>query len=461
MIGYRQQIADYTRICLQLVWQRQAMLTGGFLMAAFFFDLQVALFCYCVCQMAEWYDIRVCREAREWYERGGHHPASYIGKMTRSAALSSGSMAVSIVLLSIAEGPGLHLGQLSFLFSAALYSAMNHCQTDNLLRVRLQIYRIAFLFIPLWDLVLTKPPLQSQLWMQLVTVIFMLFMLGECSRSFRKGYLSLRSRLADLRDERDKVAQALELQSRFVSIVSHELRTPLTSIKASLDLICEPGLNMSEEAIRNAATIGQRNAGRLATLINDLLDFQKLTANKMIFRIEMLDLNDLVQDTIEANRALGADRRVSVSLNTAPAPVWVQGDTDRLHQVVLNVLSNAVKFSEEQGVVQVAVEASGGVARIRITDTGIGIPPEAHDRVFAPFVQVDVSDKRAASGTGLGMSISRSIMEGLGGSIDFESRVGEGTTFVMELDEMTPEDRLEAVAPARDALNIHALSARA
>lgn len=451
MIGYRQRIADYSRLCLLLVWQRQAMLFGGFVMIAFFYDLMVGLFCYCMCLLSDLHDIRTCRAARDWSARDGMHPAEHIGRLTRSAMLFAGAISFSMILVAVLEGPGLHLGPLGFLFAAALFSAMNNCHVRRLLRARLDIYRAALLFIPLRDLVIVQPPLTSPLWMQLVTVLFLLFMLNECARSFAAGYLSNRSRLSELRDERERLVNAFRTQSQFVSIVSHELRTPLTSIKASLDLIGGQGQEMSPENVARLAGIGRKNADRLATLINDLLDFQKLTSGKMVFSMEPIDLNRLARETIEANAALGADRDIAIRLEPAPHPVRVRGDNDRLHQVLLNVLSNAVKFSEPGEAVRVRVESGDGLARILVRDTGIGIPPEAHDRVFAPFAQVDASDKRAVGGTGLGMSISRSIMESHGGRIDFESAPGEGTTFVIELARLPPEAEAEETGAAAAA----------
>lgn len=434
MIRYNQRLSDYSWACLQLVWQRQAMLAGGFIVFAFFFDLQVALLCYAMCLLAEIFDIRTCRAVHEWSRRDGRHPAHHVRLLAASAVLSSGTISVSVVILSLLEGPTLHLGALCFLFAAGLYTTMNTCQVTRLLRMRLRIYQAAMLFIPVWDLIQVRPGPTSPLWMQLITVVFLLYMLKECARSFASGYRSVRTRMTGLRQERDAAARAYEAQSQFVSVVSHELRTPLTSIKASLDLIGGEAPRLSDGDIENLAGIGRKNTDRLASLIDDLLDFQKLSAGKMLFRMDRLDLVALVRETLATNAALGADRQNGMVLEAGNEPLWVRGDSDRLHQVILNVLSNAIKFSGDGQNVHLRIEADGAHARLFIRDTGIGIPPEARDAVFAPFAQVDATDRRKFGGTGLGMSISRAIMEGHGGRIDFESSVGKGTTFVVELD---------------------------
>lgn len=430
--GHR--LRDFAISSRQLFWQRQATFAGATLLAAYYCNLTVALLCYAVVQLTEYLDERLIRQLLKWDGRGQAAAARFLDRMTVTAALSSIAVVQYIVLVAMAEGPSLHLGPLFFLFAAALYAAMNNCQVPRLMATRITVYALAFLFIPIYDLWLVRPPLDSELWKQLGVVLFVLFILLECCRKFSENHEVRMKQIRDLRIERDRVAAAYDLQSQFVSVVSHELRTPLTSIKASLDLItCGQIADLPRE-IHSVAEIGRKSSDRLAVLIDDLLDFQKLRSGKLTYRFGPIDLNHLAEDVALSNRALGTARNVTLRVEPAPVPVLVRGDTDRLVQVLTNVISNAVKFSHRDGVVTVTLQTRSAKARILIRDEGIGIPEEAREVVFEPFKQVDSSDKREFGGTGLGMSIAKQIVEDHGGTIDFISQPGVGTTFVIEFD---------------------------
>jgi signal transduction histidine kinase len=338
-----------------------------------------------------------------------------------------------ISAVAIAEGPSIHIGPLFFLLMASLYTAMNNCQLPQVMLARLVVLSAGFFFIPLYDLVTVWPQMRTDLLTQLGTSVFVLFFIVECARKFASHYQAVRNKMEDLRVQRDKLANACEVQAQFVSIASHELRTPLTSVKASRDLINDERACKTMDDVRRIAGIGQRNGARLATRINDLLDFQKLDSNVMEFKMDRIDLCDIVREAAQVNRMLGKSREIGFDVNLPDEPVHVMADHDRLMQVMANVMSNAVKFSHDGGIVEIAVAQVGGHGQISIRDHGIGIPEKSRDLVFTPFAQVDGSDRRAYGGTGLGMSISRRIMEGQGGSIDFESIVGEGTAFVIAL----------------------------
>lgn len=433
MIRIHQQLADYARACIRLVWQRQLMYAGGTLLTALFADPLIALVCYGLCMLAEWYDMRVCREVLDWQSQGGLHPARPMRRLMISSAATTIAIVIYMVAVAAAEGPTIHLGPLFFLFAAAIYATMNTCQVPQILRARLLIYFSAFVFIPVRDIIIMRPPLESELWMQLGTVPFIIFLLRECAIKFVSGYRSVQTRLDDLRFELDRVAEAYEMQSQFVSIVSHELRTPLTSIKASLDLISNEDIAVPVDEMRRLASIGRSNSNRLAALIDDLLDFQKLNSGKMVFRMERIDLGAMVADAVEANRGMADTRGVQMALKLPSEPLFVHADMDRMMQVLANVLSNAVKFSHRGGTVDVIVRAHKGLFQVMVQDHGIGIPEEARETVFAPFMQVDASDKRAHGGTGLGMTISKRIMEAHDGRIDYVSEPGRGTIFFITL----------------------------
>ncbi len=450
MIRIEQQLADYAHACRRLLWQRQAMYTGGSVMVAYFVDPMLALMSFALCQICELNDLRVCRSVSQWAAGRCENPAEQLQRLMLSSNLTTLATAQYLVLIALAEGPSVHLGPVVFLLTAALYATMNACQVPKILRARLIIYACALLFIPVHDLIVVRPDLHSPLWLQLGVVIFVLFLLNECARKFVSNYRKVQTRLEDLRIERDRVAEAYEVQSQFVSIVNHELRTPLTSIKASLDLISDETVCPSLDKVREIARIGQRNGARLAGLIDDLLDFQKLDSGKMVFQFEPVDLSALLDEAVAATRPLGEARGISFVLSGASEPVWVRADADRLMQVLANVVSNAVKFSDRDGLIELDLSASHGEARVSVRDHGIGIPEHSEELVFAPFTQVDVSDKRAFGGTGLGMSISKRIVEGHGGHIAYTSRVGVGTKFVITLDLERPnqaEDDVIALTP--------------
>lgn len=235
-----------------------------------------------------------------------------------------------------------------------------------------------------------------------------------------------------LRDitERNRIER---LKSEFVSTVSHELRTPLTSIFGALGLITGGALGEMPEQARQMIDIAHKNSLRLTHLINDLLDMEKLVAGKMQFDLRVQALMPLVEHALEISRPYGAARHVRLSLTAATPGVEVCVDSHRLTQVFSNLLSNACKYSPENGVVAIAVEQRGEWLRITFTDNGPGIPAAFRPRIFEKFSQADSSDTRQKGGTGLGLAISREIVEKMGGEIGFESEEGEGARFFVQL----------------------------
>ncbi|WP_439472387.1 CHASE3 domain-containing protein [Brevundimonas sp.] len=223
-----------------------------------------------------------------------------------------------------------------------------------------------------------------------------------------------------------------ELKQQFVSTVSHELRTPLTSIAGSLGLLAGGAAgDLSDKAARLIG-IAHSNSQRLVRLINDILDVEKLESGQMVLEIAPLDLRDIALRSIDNVHGLADDLEVTLKLVDGPsAPV--RGDQDRLIQVVVNLLSNAAKFSPAGSEVVVTVEPETRIARLSVRDYGPGIPDEFRARIFSKFAQADSSDTRAKGGTGLGLAIAREIAERHGGRLWFESAPGEGATFHMDL----------------------------
>lgn len=239
------------------------------------------------------------------------------------------------------------------------------------------------------------------------------------------------------------------MKSEFVSTVSHELRTPLTSIRGSLGLISGGVAGELPEAAKTLVGIAKNNCERLIRLINDILDIEKLESGKMQLDSQVVELKPLMVQALAANEGYGAERHVGLSLHFPDDKLQVDVDSDRLTQVITNLLSNAMKFSPPGANVDVHVIRSGLGVRVEVRDHGPGIPEEFRNRIFQKFSQADSSDTRQKGGTGLGLHISRAIIERMGGSIDFVTQAGVGTTFFFELPEWK---ELPALIPSTAAL---------
>jgi PAS domain S-box-containing protein len=223
------------------------------------------------------------------------------------------------------------------------------------------------------------------------------------------------------------------LKTEFVSVVSHELRTPLTSIRGSLGLMEGGAVGELPAKARELVGIARQNADRLIRLINDILDLEKIEAGKIQLNIAALDPAALVERTVAELRAMALQYKVRIT------PVIerrdsVAGDADRVIQVLTNLVSNALKFSPEDGEVTITVaEGTPGFARFSVADQGPGLTEEQRSRLFGRFVQLEAADTRKRGGTGLGLAISRSLVEQQSGRIGVDSEAGRGSSFWFEL----------------------------
>jgi signal transduction histidine kinase/CHASE1-domain containing sensor protein len=235
--------------------------------------------------------------------------------------------------------------------------------------------------------------------------------------------------IRDITDSRE----AERMKSEFVSTVSHELRTPLTSIRGSLRLLAAGVMGELPLAATEMIQIASRNGERLAALINDLLDMEKIAAGRLEFTMAKFSLATLLRQSVELNAGYAQAHEVRLALTRVPEHAWVNVDDSRFLQVMTNLLSNAAKFSPAGCTVEVGAHLRGPLLRIEVRDQGPGIDEAFVPRVFARFSQADATDARAKGGTGLGLAISKALVEQMGGRIGFESVVGEGTTFYVEL----------------------------
>ena len=223
------------------------------------------------------------------------------------------------------------------------------------------------------------------------------------------------------------------LKSEFVSTVSHELRTPLTSIRGSLGLLAGGAAGALPEKAQALARIASSNSERLVRLINDILDIEKIESGRLSFSLRPVPLDNVLREAVAANQGFAEGHGVAIALENALPQAKVLADPDRLNQVVTNLVSNAAKFSPPGGTVRVSVAPGRLGARISVIDRGPGIPEEFRGRIFGRFSQADSSDTRKAGGSGLGLSISKAIVERLGGEISFDSEHGKGSAFHVDL----------------------------
>lgn len=257
--------------------------------------------------------------------------------------------------------------------------------------------------------------------------------LDEKATNLKTAYRKAREISRERAQLLDTANRANEAKSQFISIVSHELRTPLTSIKGSLALIESGALGTVDDQLMRLVSIARKNSERLAVMIDDLLDLERLDAGKMQYEFAKVELNSLIKDALEANKGYADLNNVSFKAHLPRNKLFVEGDQNRLMQVLANLMSNAAKFSEPGTMIDVSLKKDGLNALISVQDYGIGIPEGSHDKVFEKFAQVDASDGRKVGGSGLGLSIARSIVECHEGDISFVSEEGQGSTFTITL----------------------------
>ncbi|WP_041675449.1 HAMP domain-containing histidine kinase [Ramlibacter tataouinensis] len=222
------------------------------------------------------------------------------------------------------------------------------------------------------------------------------------------------------------------LKNELISTISHELRTPLTAIHGSLSLLQSGmGGELPPDA-RELVDISTQSSDRLIRLVNDVLDVEKIASGRMNYDMRPCQVATVVMQAIRDVQPYADEFGVKVLLERAE-DATVLGDPDRLMQVVINLLSNATKFSPRGGSVTVSVTAAGAAVRVGVADHGPGIPEEFRGRIFERFTQADSSDRRQKGGTGLGLNICRSIIQAHHGRIDFDSEPGVRTEFWFEL----------------------------
>jgi len=227
-------------------------------------------------------------------------------------------------------------------------------------------------------------------------------------------------------------SRAIEhMKSEFISIVSHELRTPLTSIRGSLGLLAAGVFKNKPEAAQQMLDIATQDTERLVRLVNDILDLERLEANKVNLNKQWCNAETLLQQSVKTVQSLAIESQIILLIKSSSVQVFV--DSDRIIQTIVNLVSNAIKFSPPDSTVTLSLQDQADRVLFQIKDQGRGIPAEKLDTIFGRFQQVDASDSRQKGGTGLGLAICKSIVQQHGGKIWVESLVGEGSCFSFTL----------------------------
>ena len=232
-----------------------------------------------------------------------------------------------------------------------------------------------------------------------------------------------------LRSANIKLKEVDQLKTEFVSMVSHELRTPLTAMKTSAEFLKEDNCDSSVRSEMLELII--RNIDRQTRMVSDLLDISRIESGKIRFNPEITDLHKIVNLSVKNVDSLSKEKDITIYVNLPKDLPSVRTDKDKLIQVFVNLLNNAIKFTPLGGNVEISSVEFDDFLEMRIEDTGIGI---ALDKIFDKFYQIDSTSTRKAGGSGLGLAITKSIIEGQGGTIRVESTPHVGTTFIFTLD---------------------------
>ncbi|MDD5679527.1 MAG: ATP-binding protein [Kiritimatiellae bacterium] len=230
-----------------------------------------------------------------------------------------------------------------------------------------------------------------------------------------------------------KMKEVEQLKSDFVANVSHELRSPLVAIQKNLGLILDQTAGVINDNQKEFLSLAKNNVERLTRLINDLLDLSKIEAGKLELKKAKTDIKALVRNAVMAFTGWFREKGITAHMDFAEAPLELELDADKISQVLNNLLSNALKFTPPKGEIRISLNAADGLVAVAVTDTGVGIAPGDIRRIFNKFEQVSANQPIGATGTGLGLPLTKEIVEKHGGSIRVTSEIGKGSTFTFSL----------------------------
>jgi PAS domain S-box-containing protein len=263
------------------------------------------------------------------------------------------------------------------------------------------------------------------------------------------GFLRIAKDITEKKRYETRLTELDRIKSDFVSNVSHELRTPLTAIKGSLDNMLD-GITgpLTEKQVRYLGRI-KSNADRLGRLITDLLDLSKIEAGKIELRPALLPVHLLVAEVVEVLRSLAEEKFITLRVVCVDEKTQVWGDRDKVVQILMNLIGNAVKFTPAQGEVKIVIEKCDAEwVKLSVADSGPGIGADEAPKIFDKFYQVEQANRQKTRGTGLGLTICKALVEMHRGEIWIESDIGKGSIFSFTL----PVRRPSEPYPHREAL---------
>jgi len=251
--------------------------------------------------------------------------------------------------------------------------------------------------------------------------------------------ISERSRLErKTKEQAEALADLHRRKDEFLAMLSHELRNPLAPILNAVQLL---RLQRDESGLQQQArSIIERQLGQLVHLVDDLLEVSRISTGRIHLQREQLDLRSIVERGVETVRPLIDQRRHTLAVRLAPSPIWIDGDSTRLEQVVVNLLNNAAKYTDERGHIWLSLQQEGQEAVLQVRDSGVGVAPELMPRIFELFMQGERSLARSQGGLGIGLCLVQRLVEMHGGKVEAHSALGQGSEFIVRLPVALPAE---------------------
>ncbi|MFH1288004.1 MAG: PAS domain S-box protein, partial [bacterium] len=255
---------------------------------------------------------------------------------------------------------------------------------------------------------------------------------GEVNLSDQRMFTGIIHDITERKKAEEELKETSRIKSEFTSMVSHELRTPLTSIQEGIAIVLDGSAGAVNDEQKDFLDTAKRNVDRLARLINDVLDYQRLDSDRVRYDMKKDYINSLVEEIEKMMRPSLKDKSIEISTKLEDNLPEVIFDRDKISQVLTNLINNAIKFTDK-GIITVATEKGENVVQVSVKDTGIGIKEDDINKLFQNFSQISTGKGRKTGSTGLGLAISKKIIEQHGGKIWVESEFGKGSTFIFTL----------------------------